>query len=194
MKKIILLILLLCATISLAQENTDITSKKKDPAEPTATKFTYNENGLSPIQITINLSGFKKDDLREQAKAWLDEKFPDEKDVKVKIDNKSKLRYEASAYNVICFGTGSDYRCEDIDYTLEISFKNNEYKMKVVDMSYTSASSKKDIMFDDSDFHDGKGNLKYDYKKVPDQIEIFLNGLNQSFLNFLNSVESTNEW
>jgi len=191
MKKIILLALMMCATVSFAQDNEDIASKKKEPA---ATKFSYNENGLSPTQITINLSDIEKDDLREKTKDWLDEKFPDGKNLKVKIDNKSKIRFEALAYNVICIGTGSDYSCEDIDYTIEISFKNNEYKMKVVDMSYTSVSSKKEIKLDDSDFHDGKGNLKLDFKKVPDQIEIFLNGLNQSFLTYLNGDESTNEW
>lgn len=208
MKKIILLIVILISTFSYAQSDTDVYSK--------TTKFVYDENGLLPKNISIDIKGMDKKEMLSKAKEWLNEKYgsndkTDKTDKTVDTDDiyedgetdetgkakkNEKLRFTGFTDNAICFGEGTNYSCERLEYIIELRFKDGEYRFKPIKLTYKTASNKKKqtISLKKHKFYSNDGKIKEGYEKVSSQIEAFLNNLNKSILNYLTDKEQKDEW
>jgi hypothetical protein len=193
MKKFTLALVVLISSISFSQN--DLNLNKDDKKSKKETTFTYDSQGLSPNEITIDVDGFKKDDLYSNTINWINEKYKDPDQVIEKDEKDKKITLEGFVDNAICFGLREAYSCEGLSYTLEIKFKDEEYKMKVKELSYINKSNKKEkINLDKSDFLNGNSELDENYSKVPLQIETLFNNLNTSLFNFINKLEQVDEW
>ncbi len=200
MKKIILLITILIASFSFSQ------NKHHDDDEPKKERFSFNNKGLEPGDLTVSIQGMKYKALHDKAKAWVKEKYGEnhKKIEEIEDDNASeakggkvkKLRLDAFSNNAICFDEDSKYQCVKAEYIIELQFRDGEYKFKPKKLFYKPPSSKKRIRihFDKSAFHTTDGKINHRYKKVPAQIETLLNNLNRSLLNYLTDEKQEDEW
>ena len=196
MKNFILLTLILISAFSYSQKKHHDHSEKE--------KFSYTNNGLEPKDVSVSINGMKRAVLLSKAKEWVKEKYGDSEEKFEEIENDNaekgkkvkKIRVKGFSENAICFNKGADYHCEKANYTIELQFKDGEYKFKPKKLSYkpTSSNKKINIRFDRSDFHTAEGNTDSDYRKVPAQIEMLLNNLNKSLLNYLTDVPQEDEW
>ena len=107
-----------------------------------------------------------------------------------------KLRFKAFADNAICFGKGDNYSCEGLEYTIELRFRDGDYRFRPLKLTYKTASSKKkqNINLKKHTFYSKDGKIKAGYEKVSSQIEILLNSLNKSLLDYLTGKEVEGEW
>ncbi|GAA3634566.1 hypothetical protein [Flavivirga jejuensis] len=215
MKKIILFTIILISSFSNAQSDKEVYSKN--------TKFVYGAEGMEPKDFTVDIKGKNKEDLLSKAKEWLNEKYKNletkngKTDKTVGIDtiyeieetnkdggadeagkgkNNIKLRFKGYTSNAICFGEKPDYGCEDVEYVIELRFKDGEYRFKPVKLTYKAASNKKKqkIELDKNKFYSSDGKIVNGYGKVPSQIETLFNGLNKSILNYLTNKKQEDEW
>ena len=71
MRKFILLTIILISAFSYSQKGHDSHSEKE--------KFSYNDKGLEPRDLSVNIEGMNKDELFAKGKKWVKEKFGDSK-------------------------------------------------------------------------------------------------------------------
>ncbi|WP_299553215.1 DUF4468 domain-containing protein [Seonamhaeicola sp.] len=193
MKHLSLLIVVLMFSFLQAQE-------EENPS------FRYNPNGLSPREVTVEVTGMTKETMHSKAKEWLEEKFKDPDEVTDKDDDEDdkgspedkkktkKLRFKGATSNVICFTEDDSYTCEDVNYTIQLKFFDGKYTFKPVKLSYKRPGKKKtSIKFNQSSFHTS-GQLKKGYKKVASQIEDLFNKMNRSLNNYLTGKAQEDEW
>lgn len=215
MKNMLLLAIILISTFSYAQSDKDVHSKN--------TKFVYGEKGLEPRHLTTDVKKMDRKELLSKAKDWFNERYKDPKDGTDKTVNyndvyvvyedddayeedetdetgkakkSKKLRFNAFTDNAICFGKGDNYSCEGLEYTIELRFRDGDYRFRPLKLTYKSASSKKkqNINLNKHKFYSKDGKIKEGYEKVSSQIEDLLNNLNKSLLNYLTGKEQEDEW
>jgi hypothetical protein len=204
MKKIILLVTILMSTMSFSQIENDSISKSNDLASK-KTKFTFDSKGLNPNILSVSVKSLKKNELTTKAKAWIKIKKGNTEKVVDKTDSDSsggetdknvKIQFSGTTHNAFCFGLKSDYKCEDLTYSIELTIKNRQYKFKPLSLSYTSTAKSKgnSINLKKSDFHNNNGEVKEEYEKIPSQIETLFNNMNKSLLHYLNDEDQETEW
>ena len=181
--------------VSFSQTDDDLASK--------STEFTFDSKGLNPSVLTVNVKSLKKNELSAKTKAWIKEKKGNTGKVTSKTEESGgetekneKIQFSGTADNAFCFGLKSDYSCEDLTYSIELTIKNGQYKFKPLSLSYTSTGKAKgnEINLKKSDFHNNNGEVKEEYEKVPFQIETLLNNMNKSLLHYLNDEDQETEW
>ncbi|WP_303318809.1 hypothetical protein Q4Q34_04970 [Flavivirga abyssicola] len=203
MKNIILFTIILVSTFSYAQNNNSTHSEN--------TKFVYGENGLEPRNFTVIVEGMDRHELLSKAKEWLNEKYKDADNVIIKNDKtdktddsdemekakpSEKISFNGFTDNAICFGEEPDYNCEGLEYTIELRFRDGEYRFKPKKLKYKIASSnkKQTIGLKKHKFYSKEGKIKKGYEKVSSQIEALLNKINRSLLNYLTGKVQDDEW
>jgi hypothetical protein len=196
MKKSILLAVILTSMFSYSQTEDTSLTKPGNGSNNKETFFTYDANGLSPKNVSLDVKGMDKKDLYSKSLDWLKEKYHNHEKIVIENEKNQKISFEGFTYNSFCFGEGSDYGCEDLTYVIELSFKDGEYKFKPKKLSYTTNSNKKEkeISLDNSDFYKNNGDIKEKYTKVPEQMQNLFNSLNKSLFNYLTNKEQENEW
>ena len=156
MKKITLSLVFWVSFISYSQNGPNSNSNRNDNSSKKETSFTYNSEGLSPKEISIEMLGFEKNDLYLNTINWIKEKYKEPDKVITKEDKDKKITLEGFANNAICFGLGADYSCKGLNYILEISFNDDGYNIKVKELFYINKSNKREnINLDKSDFQSG---------------------------------------
>ena len=213
MKKIILFTIILISTFSHAQS--DKGTKKA--------KFVYGEKGLEPRHFTVDVKGMDRKELFSKAKDWFNEKYKDSKhnhdktgkivnntdvyeddddyeedetDETGKAKKSEKFRFYGFTDNAICFGKGTNYSCEGLEYIIELRFRDGDYRFRPLKLTYKTSLSKKQqkINLNKHKFHSKDGKIKEGYEKVSSQIEALLNNLNKSLLNYLTDKKQEDEW
>lgn len=193
-KYIFLIIVVLLSCFSYSQEDRNTLSKQK--------KFSFNDKGLYPKNLTVSVKGVKAKDMLAKTKEWVEKKYGNTKD-NIEEENSNdqdkkkgkKMRFKGFSDNAICFSEADNYRCEGLHYVIELHFKDGEYKFKPKKLTYKPSSSRRKVKinFEKSDFHQTNGSVKNDYKKVPEQIETLFNNLNRSLLNYLTDKPQEDE-
>lgn len=161
-------------------------------------KFTYNQEGLSPEFIVVELDSIDQGELFESSVNWIKNTYknPDEV-IKTTISNK-KVRFEGYKSSLICVENIGISSCYNGTYTIELEFKDNKYKFTPLSIQFIAGSSVSINLKDGSHYYNRKGNLKNMYDKVPSSIENLLNDLNKSLKNYLEEStiesESSDDW
>lgn len=184
MKTIILISTLLISSLAHCQE-----------------KFIYDQNGLNPEYLVIEIGGKTQKEIFQKTINWLKETYknPDEV-IKTTIDNE-KIRFEGVDMDLMCHSALGSTFCYNTTYIIEIEFKEGKYKFAPLSITYRiPASQYSQSMIETIDFSNGekyynrKGNLRGRTKTVPASVEILLNGLNQNLTNYITEKSSTEKW
>lgn len=138
------------------------------------TKFEYSENGLNDY-VVVNIDAKSKVEIYSKTMNWIKETYKNPDLVlKMKIENE-KLRLDALAINLLkCRGLR-----QNLNYTLEISFKENKYKFEIVSLLYETTDYK------------AIPNFKTDTRMIknfgntPTDIENYFNKLNKNLEEYI---------
>lgn len=197
MKITTLLIVILMSASIFAQ-------KEKNPST-NIDQFIFNQKGLNPKSISVEIKGLKKEDLADKIEAWSEFKFGK---TKGKTEKKAtgesetakgkkgkKVKVKGFTYNAICADVDNKRNCENVDYTIDIEIEDGKYIFKPSKLSYNGNTNKKgnEIDLSKSEFHESQEKLKTEYSKVPSQIEDLFNTINKSLYNFINDLEQEDE-
>ena len=165
-------------------------------------KFVYDQRGLNPKYVVVEMDGLKQDELFKKTINWIKETYknPDEV-IKTTIDNK-KVRFEGFKDNIICIKSLGMVYCYDGLYTIEIEFKDNKYKFTPMSIEYRVPASQysvggmRPISLSDGSAYYKKGKLRKMYNTIPLSVEMLLNGLNLSLSKYLSTEqeEGNDDW
>jgi hypothetical protein len=145
-------------------------------------KFEYTELGLNDYVVS-EFNSVSKDEIYKKTINWVKETYknPDEV-LKMKIENE-KIRINGIA-NKLLNVKGYTY---NLEYVIDISFKDNKYKFELISLTYEQVDYKKI-----PNFKTDKKMIKY-YGKIPYDIEDYFNKLNLSLKYYVNGI-SEDKW
>ena len=162
-------------------------------------EFTWNQNGISPEYVVIDLDSIDQKNLYNNTINWIKVTYknPDEV-IKMTIQNE-KVRFEGFQDNLICTNSLGLTNCYYALYTIEIGFKNNKYKFTPIKLEYKVPSSQYSagglisILNDGSNYFNKKGIIRKMYSTIPSSIESLFNELNSNLANYLTAETENNE-
>jgi hypothetical protein len=138
-------------------------------------KFEYLEVGLCDF-VVANVDGKAKEEIYNKTLNWIKETYKNPDIVlKMKIENE-KLRIDGVANNLLKIDKSSF----NLDYIIEISFKDNKYKFELVSLLYGGTGDYKNV----PNFKTDKKMLKH-FGTTAVYIENYFNNLNQSLKDYI---------
>lgn len=184
MKKLLLMIAFLGFTFSVKSQTT-------------ANNFTYNQQGLLPKFVVVDVDSMTQTELFEKTINWIKETYknPDEV-IKTTIANQ-KVRFEGYTQKMICVNSLGSQVCYGGTYTIEVEVKDGKYRFIPTNMTYSApvlggGMGNYSISFDSgADWYNNKGEIRSMYKNVPTLVGEFLNSLNDSLFKYLSSQSDT---
>jgi hypothetical protein len=189
MKNLLLMIAFLGFTFSVKSQTT---------TETPANNFTYNQDGLLPKFVVVNVDSMSQTELFEKTINWIKETYknPDEV-IKTTIANQ-KVRFEGYTSKLICINSLGSAVCYGGTYTIEVELKDGKYRFIPISMSYKApvlggGIGDYLIPFESGEAWYNKGEIRKMYKNVPSDIESFLNGLNDSLFKYVSSKNETSK-
>ena len=162
-------------------------------------KFVYDQKGLTPQYVVVDITGKTKDELFKNTINWIKENYVDpEKVIKTTIENE-KIRFRAFKDNLICVNSLGTIVCNGAYYTIEIAFKDSKYKFTPIVLEQISYATSYDgnISFTDgSRCYNKKGKLKKYWESVPSTTEGLFNGLNSELSEYLlqTNTKTDDDW
>jgi len=168
----------------------------------TQDKFVYNETGLTPHLVT-ETPNVNQQKLYEKTINWIKENYknPDEV-IKTTIENE-KVRFEGVSSSVLMTKIIGRTSYSDIRYTIEVSFKDEKYKITPLSLEYYTEPSQyatagwTDISLSGRSilYYGKKNKLKSVFKTYPQNIQDFFNGLNEGIQNYvLEKNKAKDDW
>ena len=179
MKKLLLMIAFLGFAFSVKSQTTTGNSAKN---------FAYNQQGLLPKFVVVDVDSMSQADLFEKTINWIKETYknPDEV-IKTTIANQ-KVRFEGYTQKMICINSLGSQVCYGGTYTIEVEVKDGKYRFIPNSMSYRGEIGNYSISFDSgADLYNNKGEIRNAWKDIPSGVENLLNGLNDSLFNYVSS-------
>jgi hypothetical protein len=172
MKKLLAIPLLLTAFLSFAQ---DVPKLKLTP--------------IGVEAIVVNVDTLKADHLFKKAINWVQETYKNpEKVLKAKIENE-KIRVDGFANNAWWYKTLGMKMSYNMDYSIEVSFKDGKYRFEfVVGQFYTDGGQK--FLANYSSFFKSSGEVKGVYSEAVPSLEETMNNLSLSFHNYVTGVKT----
>ena len=152
----------------------------QNPNSPINRTFQYSELGLNGSVVT-----YHKEELYNQTVSWIKETYKNpELVLTMKIENE-KVRIDAIASGLLKVrGFASN-----LNYIVEVSFKDNKYKFDVVSLLYDNNTDYKNIP-----------NFKTDNKMIKNfgttsaDIEKYFNGMNESLRASVTGQSKKDDW
>jgi hypothetical protein len=167
--------------------------KSQTTTENTANNFTYNQEGLLPKFVVVNVDSMTQAELFEKTINWIKETYKNpDKVIKTTIANE-KIRFEGYTEKLICISSLGMPVCYGGTYTIEVELKDGKYRIIPISMAYSAPMQNgpmRDfpISFDSGgDWYNNKGEVRSMYKNVPTYVGDLLNGLNDSLFSYLSS-------
>jgi hypothetical protein len=172
MKKLLFLPLLLITCFSFAQE---------------IPKLKLTPTGVEAI--VVNVDSLKADYLFKKAVNWVQETYKNpDKVLKTKIENE-KIRVDGFANNAWWYKTLGMKMSYNMDYSIEVSFKDGKYRFEfVVGQFYTDGGQK--FLANYSSFFKSSGEVKGVYSEAVPSLEETMNNLSLSFYNYVTGVKT----
>lgn len=99
-------------------------------------KFVYNQSGLNPEYLVIEVDSLNKNELFEKVINWIKETYKNPDEVIKTTINNEKVRFEGFQQNMFIYRSAIEFQV-DVFYTIEISFKEGRYKFKPVEVKST---------------------------------------------------------
>ena len=149
--------------------------------------------GVAPI--IVQADSLKANQLYAKALNWVQDTYKNpDKVLKSKIENES-IRIDGYAQDAWFYKTFVGTMFYNIDYTIEISFKDGKYKFEYrIGQFYANGGQK--ALFDYSTFYKKDGTIRSVYSDAPASLEASMNALSQSFYNYVTGKTSAknNDW
>jgi hypothetical protein len=150
----------------------------------TSTTFEYSDQGLNDF-VVIRIDSVSKEQLYSKTLNWIKETYlnPDLV-LKMKIENE-KVRIGAVASGLLKVRSLTS----DLNYVVDISFKDNKYKFEILSLLYNNTTDYKQIP-----------NFKTDSKMIknfgttPADIERYFNNLNESLRVYITGKSKKDDW
>ncbi|MGL2967342.1 DUF4468 domain-containing protein [Flavobacterium sp. XGLA_31] len=157
------------------------------------TEFKFSKDGLTDFIVTSFDSPAKT--LYTNALAWVKEnnKAPDA--VKMTVENE-KITFQGIKDNFFCNKAGGTTVCSKAIYTIEMTFKDGKYKFDITEIVLKDINGKisRPNMNDFSEYYDKDGNLKKYMTDLPATYETYFNGLNKSFVSYMEKKKKAENW
>lgn len=145
--------------------------------------FEYSQLGINDFVVT-DIDSIQKEDLYNKTVRWVKETYRNPESVlTMKIENE-KIRIDAIATGLLKVRG----RISNLNYIVEISFKDNKYKFEIISLLYNNTTDYKKIP-----------NFKTDSKMVknfgstPTDIETYFNKLNESLRIYIAGERKRND-
>ena len=167
MKKIILLLALLSSSIVLAQ---DIPQLKLTP------------NGVEPIVVEVD--SLTASDIYKKALYWVQETYKNPDKVLKSNIKDDKIRVDGFAKSAFIWTTLGIKQIMNMDYTVEISFKDGKYRFEyIIGQFYTDGGQRARYTY--TSFYKANYEVKKSYLDAVPSMEQTMNNLSKSFYNFV---------
>lgn len=146
--------------------------------------FQYTELGLNDFVVT-DIESMSKEEIYHKTLNWIKETYKNPDLVlKTKIENE-KVRIDAIANQLLKVKN----LALDLNYTIEISFKDSKYKFEIISLLYNNITDYKKIL-----------NFKTDSKMIknfgtsPTDIENYFNDLNNGLGAYITGKNKKDDW
>ncbi|MFV5688100.1 DUF4468 domain-containing protein [Flavobacterium sp. ZT3R25] len=148
-------------------------------------KFEYSETGLNDFVVT-EIQNKKKEDIYDKTLNWVKETYKNPDIVlKMQILNE-KIRIDAIATNLASINNNKTKF--NINYIVEITFKDNKYKFGIVSLIVQNVKDLKTMQ----NFKTDKKIIKY-WGNTPNDIEVYFNNLNDNLKKYISETKKE-EW
>ena len=146
--------------------------------------------------IIVEVDGLSTSEIYNKAKSWVQETYKNpDKVLKADIANE-KIRINGYANDAWWNKSLGIKSTMDMEYTVEISFKDGKYRFVYnVGQFYVSGAGKAYYSYS-SFFKKKNGEVRKAYKDAVPSLEITMNDLSQSFFNYVSgkSSKKDNDW
>lgn len=145
--------------------------------------------------IVVQTDSLKANELYSKALNWVQTTYKNpDKVLKSKIENES-IRIDGFAENAWMYKTFVMTMFYNMDYTVEISFKDGKYRFEYRIGQFYGDNGQR-ILFDYSTFYKKDGTIRSVYADAPPSLEKTMNELSQSFYNYVTGKTSAkkNDW
>ncbi|MDD2986180.1 DUF4468 domain-containing protein [Flavobacterium sp.] len=164
-----------------------------------STKFEFTKDGFTDFLVT-EIPDLKATEIYTKTLNWIKENYnnPDEV-IKMTIVNE-KIRINGYSKSYTCANSMGVKVCSDANYIIEISFKDNKYKIDPIELSSLNPDNptvKSNFDFNNTEIYfDKKGELKKFTKDFPKDVEFLFNGINESLKNYILGLNKDveNDW
>jgi hypothetical protein len=158
-------------------------------------KFEYNQNGLIPKYLVIDIENSQKDELYKKTLDWIKINYKNpNKVIQTTIENEM-VRIEGVNSNWFCGTFAGKTSCADALYTIEIQFRKGRYKIEVFSVYSVNEYNKRyKINLESGDvYYKKSGKLKKFSKDTPTQISSLFNDFNNDLKNFIKGKNTNPE-
>ena len=149
--------------------------------------------GVEPI--VVELGNLNAREIYKKSLNWVQETYknPDEV-LKANIESE-KIRISGYANDAWWFKSLGMKQSMDMEYSVEISFKEGKYRFDyTIGQFYASAGGK--VLYNYTSFYKKSGEVRKMYKVSVTSLELTMNSLSQSFHNYANgkTQEKDDDW
>jgi len=154
--------------------------------------FVFTKEGFTDFVVT-EVEGKTQQELYKKVIDWVSVTYKNPKEViKAQIEN-DYVRIEGSSYGLVTFNIMGKKPYES-KYQIEISLKDGKYKFDVIEVQFFTPSSQYGvggwgyISLNPVDYmYNKKGEIKGNYKYIPQDLTNYFNRLNKELEAFLKS-------
>lgn len=142
--------------------------------------------------IIVSTDSLKADYLYKKSINWVQETYKNpEKVLKAKIENE-KIRIDAFASNAWWYKSMGVKLNYDMEYSIEISFRDGKYKFELT-VGQFYADGQKFMANYTNFFNKSSGEVKGVYKDAVPSLEETINNLSLSFFKYVTGIKSKND-
>lgn len=161
--------------------------------------FSYSQEisklKLTPIgvePIVIETDSIKASELYKRALNWVQETYKNpEKVLKAKIENE-KIRIDGFAENAWWYKSLGMKQNYNMEYSVEISFKDGKYRFKYIVGQFFTDSGQK-VLYDYNTFFKKTGEIRSAYSDAVPSLDETMNNLSFSFYNYVTGKTTKKE-
>lgn len=149
-------------------------------------------NGVEPIVVIID--SVNGSELYIKALNWVQETYKNpDKVLKANIENE-KIRIDGFAIDAWWYKLLGMRNTYNMDYTIEISFKDGRYRFEYIIGQFYIDGGK--VLYDYRNFYKENGEVRKSYIDAVPSLEITMNSLSKSFYNYLSgkTAKKDSDW
>lgn len=147
--------------------------------------YEYSIEGLNPKYTVNEIDSLNQKELFDKAVIWIKENYVNPDDVVNTTIENEKIRFTGGKKNVLCYRALGMTYCQDVRYSIELSFKDGRYKFEPVSFEqYYDGWRNIPLNDSESGFYK-KGKLRKIFKDYPLAISDIFNSVQISLQAFL---------
>lgn len=150
-------------------------------------------SGVEPIVVEVD--DLNASDLYKKAQNWVQETYKNpDKVLKANIENE-KIRVSGFASNALWFKTLGIRHDSDMEYSIEISFKDGKYRFEFIIVQFYAKNGQQE-MYNSSSFYKRNGDVRKTYIDAIPSLEQTMNSISLSFYNYVSgkTTKKNDDW